>query len=129
MKTQDDLYFCALTLHLSTLRCRLQFYQFYCDFCSEPKKLFIITTGSKMEYIDLYNQFILNFSKKNIYLKTSENLDLTTFSKSAESNMYNCTLLQNHTLLYGRGTTAIWYHQRIYSLSSAAVIYTFGKQI
>lgn len=85
MKTQDD--FCTLAVvHLNTLMCPLQFYGFHCDFCSEPEKLFIITTGSKMKFIDLCIQFILNFSKKKIYLNTSAKLDLTTFSRSAESN-------------------------------------------
>lgn len=120
--------FCALALvHLNTLRCPLQFYGFHCDFCSEPKKLFIITTGSKMKSIDLCIQFILNFNKKKIYFNNFENLDLTTFSKSAESDMnLLCIAAEPHSTIC---TTAIWYHQRIYSLSSAAVIHTLGADI
>lgn len=104
MKTQDDLYFCVLAVvHLNTLKCPLQFYGFHCDFCSEPKKLFIITTGSIMKSIDLCIQFIVNFNEEKIYLNTSVNLYLITFSKSAESNTnLLCIAAEPHSI--------IWHH-------------------
>lgn len=129
MKTQDDLYFCALAVvHLNTLKHPLQFYGFHCDFCSEPKKLFIITTGSKIKSIDLCIQFILSFNEENIfkYLCKSGSTRKLHFLKVQNQTQIYCAFLQNHTLLYG--TTAIRYHQRIYSLSSAAVIHTFGSR-
>lgn len=96
--------FCALAVvHLNTLRCPLQFYGFHCDFYSEPKKLFIITAGSKMKSIDLCIQFILNFNKKKIYFNTFDNLDLTTFPKSAESDM-------NPLCIAAEPHSTIWHH-------------------
>lgn len=51
-----------------------------------------------MKFIDLCIQFILNFKKENIYLNTSANLDLTTFSESAESNTnLLCIAAESHS--------------------------------
>lgn len=117
MKTKDDLFFCALAVvHLNTLKCPLQFYCFHRDFCSEHKKLFIVATGSKMKSIGLCIQFTLNFNKKNIYLNTFANLDLTTFSRSAESHaILWCISAEPHS--------ALWHHS--YTVPSEDLLFAF----